>query len=375
MDERVGFTSSEIRVNFFNEAKSIIGVESWEQFYKQFRVARSMFQKYRYGKSLLPKILFNRLIELMPDEKRQFFSNTVFIKQGNWGIVKGGKENYRINSKKIIKQLRKGFHKYIKSENFRVEELSRVNIDMSLTEDLCEFIGLIIGGGCIDGYANKSGKSYNHFSITGDSELDINYLTNKVPSIMQNIFGMQPKVTFRKDSQAIVLKFYSKQIFDLLTKRFGFIAGNKTYCVTIPTEILNAGEKYVFATIRGIFDTDGSVYLDKRRVYAKPYPRIVLSTTSKPLFLQLKSLLNKHFSLYVLEMAASSSKNEAPKYYLVIYGRRQMKKWRELIGFSNEQHLKKIRELESSGWESNPQPAVYKTAALPLCYQSNPFMS
>jgi len=166
---------------------------------------------------------------------------------------------------------------------------------------LCEFVGIVIGDGCIDGYVNKVGKSYFHVTITGDAKLDRIYLTDKIPSITQTIFKIHPKLTFRKDSRAVVIQFYSKQIFTLLTKRFGFVAGNKTYDVTIPEEILNASDKHVFATIRGIFDTDGSVYLDKRNIYSKPYPRIIFTTVSKPLFIQLKEFLSKHFSIYTLK--------------------------------------------------------------------------
>ena len=47
--------------------------------------------------------------------------------------------------------------------------------------------------------------------------------------------------------------------------------------------------------IRGIFDTDGGVFLDKRKIYKTKYPRIIFQTVSKPLFEQLSSILSKNF--------------------------------------------------------------------------------
>ena len=142
------------------------------------------------------------------------------------------------------------------------------------------------------------------------------------------------------------LVFYDKKIFNCLTNRFGFVAGNKTFTVKIPNEILAAEEKLVFATIRGIFDTDGCVFIDKRKIYHKPYGRIILKTASKPLYEQVDMFIQKHFSVY----SAIKEWNGNPIYEITIYGNKQIKKWMQLIGFSNERHLCKIRKLfESPG--------------------------
>jgi len=120
MDQRIGFESNEMRREFFDDVRVRTGIKNWEQFYKCFGVARSMFQKYRYGQLLIPKVLFDRIIGLLSDEKVYFFSKQVFTEQGNWGVIKGGKENYKKNPKRNIKQLRKGFQKYIKRKKEKI---------------------------------------------------------------------------------------------------------------------------------------------------------------------------------------------------------------------------------------------------------------
>ena len=78
------------------------------------------------------------------------------------------------------------------------------------------------------------------------------------------------------------------------------------------------------------------VFLDKRKAYANPYPRITISIASKPLFEQLSEILAKHFSLYCLE------KKNRKIYTIEIYGHKQIKKWMKLISFSNQRHLRKV---------------------------------
>ncbi len=223
--------------------------------------------------------------------------------------------------------------------------LKRIDLDVPLSKELCELIGAIIGDGCIDGHVNQKGKSAYHLSVTGDAKLDRNYLSNILPSIIKHLFKVKSKFYFRKDCNAMILNLYSKKVFTILTKRFGLVAGNKTYIVKIPDEILNSDEKFIFATIRGIFDTDGNVFIDKRKICRKPYGRITLRVVSEPLHNQLKEFIEKYFSLYVAVKKDNNGLSDSLKYEITVYGNAQIKKWMHLIGFSNERHLGKIREL------------------------------
>jgi hypothetical protein len=210
---------------------------------------------------------------------------------------------------------------------------------MELNEDLCEFVGAIIGDGCVDSYTKKSGKSSYHISFTGDPVLDKSYLCETMPKLISKLFNVRARPIFRKTQNGLVLNIYSKKVFSLLTKRFNFPIGSKTLSVKILNEIIEGGDRFIYSTIRGIADTDGCVFLDKRKAYKKPYARIHLVTYSRPLFEQLKEIFGKEFSIYFRESMAEVNM----RYDIVIYGNRQLKKWMDLIGFSNERHLKKVR--------------------------------
>jgi len=68
-----------------------------------------------------------------------------------------------------------------------------------LSDELYEFIGAIIGDGCVSGFKKKSGKSNYHISITGDSRFDKDYLTKKIPRLVQLLFGVKANPSFRKN--------------------------------------------------------------------------------------------------------------------------------------------------------------------------------
>lgn len=204
----------------------------------------------------------------------------------------------------------------------------KINFDdkQPLSKELCEFIGAFIGDGCI----GKCG-SYYFVQFTGHSELDKEYHLNTVIPIAKKLFNLIPSVRYIDNT--IRISLYSKKLISMLHERFGMPLGPKSKTVEIPKEILNSNPSNVFFTIRGIFDTDGCVFIDKRKIYLKPYPRITLQTVSKPLYHQLKN----YFNLYHRENM--KGKQNA---YIEVYGHVQIDKWLKLIGFSNRRHLSKL---------------------------------
>lgn len=353
MDERIYFKEPEIRIEFFENVRKEAGCKSWRELAKKFGLARTHFQDYQYGLHTIPSDRFNAFLEFLSKEKQEYFLEKISTKPKNWGPAKGGRALYLKYPEEFERRRKNGLKKLLADKN--QQPYYNFDIDLPITEKLCEFLGAFIG----DGFTNKYGRHYE-ISFAGDSNMDKNYLLNHISELAFESFGGLPSSNFfRKNANAMYLKFYSKQLFRLLTERFNFPAGVKCYSVKIPEEIMNSNEKYIFATIRGIFDTDGCVYLDKRKAYAKPYPRIKLETSSKDLFLQLKNFLLKHFKIYSLERdrPLKNSKYEKhsktgvviktrnPSYVLDVYGHFQIKKWMDLIGFSNERHYSKIYKI------------------------------
>ena len=207
-----------------------------------------------------------------------------------------------------------------------------------LNKEICEYAGALIG----DGYLGIYGKKHNAHTIglSGNQKLDEDYYKNYlIPLIKRNFNFVNPLLIYRKDENTIVLKIHSKRLLNFLTNKLNFTLGKKAYNIKIPKVILK-NKEFLYATIKGIFDTDGCVFFDKRKIYKKPYPRITLQIASVPLLEQLEKILSKEFKLYI-------SKRGNNKNYLEIYGEQQLYKWIKIIGFSNKRHLDKIKKYAS----------------------------
>lgn len=204
-----------------------------------------------------------------------------------------------------------------------------------LNIETCELIGTFIG----DGYMSKSrGKnSHSVIGFAGDKQLDKEYFENYlVPLIKRNFSFTKPKIYYRNDENTIMLKIYSKRLCELFMS-IGFKPGKKARTIVIPQEILEDKE-YTKATIRGIFDTDGCVFFDKRSNYKRPYPRITLQVASIGLISQIEEILSKDFSLYVNKRNRDGNRN-----YVEIYGHNQLENFLKGIGFSNKRHIDRIK--------------------------------
>lgn len=320
--DRIYFVDKEDRIGFFEAIKK--PNISWRKIAESINTNRSMLDLYRRGKLSIPENRFKVLIELIPERERQFFLKKMGKKRSNWGQVIGGKRAYKVNKKKFDegrKKARKDVLKYI------------FDINMDLNEDLCEFIGAIIG----DGFTNKYTNFYQT-QITGDNLFDSNYYHNKLKPICQNIFNISPKIT--KKRGWIRLNIYSKMLFEMLTKRFDIPAGKKCYTVTIPDEILKSEDKFIKATLRGMFDTDGGIGIDKREIYKKPYIRVNYTSSSPVLIDQIHKILKGYKINHSVH-----KKNDAPAKQIQINGEKNVQLFLKKIGFSNPRHLNKVKHL------------------------------
>ena len=203
-----------------------------------------------------------------------------------------------------------------------------------LNSKICEFLGAFIG----DGYMGNYGKRKNQFLIgfVGNQKLDEHYLTKHIYSLIKTNFPFtNPILRYRKDENTIRLRIHSKELFKFFLE-LGFNPGKKSRTVRIPEIIFN-NQKFMNATIRGIFDTDGCIFLDMRKNYKKPYPRVTLQSASIGLIDQLEEYLSKNFNLYV-----NKSNRDGYRNYIEIYGHKQLERFLKQIGFSNKRHIDRL---------------------------------
>lgn len=204
---------------------------------------------------------------------------------------------------------------------------------IELNEEISEFIGALLGDGYIGNYGDR--KQQFVIGIVGDKNLDRKYITQHLYFLVKKNFPFtNPHIYYRSDENTIRLVIYSKELFTFLTN-LGLYSGKKSRIARIPLEITK-NEIFLRATIRGVFDTDGCIFLDHRPQYKVPYPRITLQLASIPLLEQIEKYLQSYFKLYIKKNNRDGYRN-----YLEIYGHQQLESFLKHIGLSNERHLNK----------------------------------
>ena len=158
---------------------------------------------------------------------------------------------------------------------------------MKLTPELAEFLGWYFGDGCLSA---KGGKY--QFSITGDLKEEFQFYEEIVVPAFNQLFGndLKRKVSTRKYLSVGVCGIYvsNKGFVNILQERFNLKSGKKLDVNLPPLETTE--QKKAF--LRGLFDTDGSIYFGRSHVKTKKptfsntyhyKPTIKFATISKTL--------------------------------------------------------------------------------------------
>jgi hypothetical protein len=319
LDQRVIFKDENTRKQFFLQLKDEFG--TWTQLRKKFNIPKSRLEHFRDGSISLPNKQFQKLCFHLTQNDKEIYEDKIILKDKNWGRSKGGKTTYA----KYKEMFEKG--RAIASQ----KRISRMPRHIDISPELCEFIGAFIG----DGFMNKYASTYL-IQITGDYQLDKQYYKNTLNSIIKQV-SPKSKPYMVKVDNTLRFTVYSKDMYLLFTERLHMERGKKVYTVTIPDEIINSNnQKLINSCVRGIFDTDGCVAFDKRKIYAKPYIRIILNMKSLKLIRQVRAIL-QHQGIN----ATITKDGEV----IQINGITECKKFIKIIGFSNPRHLNKIKHI------------------------------
>jgi hypothetical protein len=318
-EQRVVFKDKNIREKFFLELKQEFG--SWKSLGIHFKVYKSRLENLRNGSISIPNNTFIEFCKILNEKSIQMYSHNIILKDKDWGRSKGGKSTYEKH--KDIFEIGRSIAS--KNNTYKIDRNIEVN------PELCEFIGAFIG----DGFMNKYGSKHI-IQITGDLKLDKEYYRETLIPIITKISPKSNPSLKYKDN-TLRLNLYSKGIYELFTQRFKMKSGKKVYTVTIPEEIINSGNyNLINSCLRGIYDTDGCVAFDKRKSYTKSYIRIVLHMKSPELIRQIYNLLIKQ------DINATRTKDIE---HIQINGITECKKFVQKVGFSNPRHLNKIKNL------------------------------
>lgn len=270
---RIKFQSKRTRDLFFESIKSKVGL--WKNFYELFDISRKTFDAYKSGRSTLPQDFFDK----MCNHFKLAEENTEKI-EDDWGRRKGGIEAYKKN-KYYFDEGRKKLLNNIKNRK------PQFDINLSLSSDIAYFIGLFIG----DGFSNKYANSYQ-IQFTGHIS-EFEYYTNIIFPIVKNNFNIGARLKRDKYAEnALRFNINSKDLYLFITQRLRIPPGRKSYSVLIPKEIEESPS--VLDCIAGIFDAEGCFYIDNRKRYKNGYPRVDLHMNNPGIIKQISEIFIKN---------------------------------------------------------------------------------
>ncbi len=140
-----------------------------------------------------------------------------------------------------------------------------------------EFLGIMVGDGCLLYYPKY--RIYG-VEITGNAMEEQDYY-QKIAKFLKEEFNLNSKIYVKHQPKGDGLKLivYNKHFAELLLK-YGIVP-SKTYCIELIQELIEWNKSQHI--LRGIFETDGSLYFSKSKIKIRnpSYPRLEIKTATE----------------------------------------------------------------------------------------------
>ena len=207
-----------------------------------------------------------------------------------------------------------------------------MNVKMEIEKKIAEFIGIMLGDGNIGIYKIKRGKLHQ-LKVTLDSR-NKEY-TDYVKDLMKEVIGIEPKIFYKKKENAVDIKIYRKEGVIYAIKDLGLKISPKWENAKIPDKYCKG--KLGLLVLKGLFDTDGSITIFRNNGII--YPRIEIRISPSPMQQQFIDILNENGIRYTIQ------KLERGKIKLRISGEKELKKWFDKIGSSNQLYKERAKQF------------------------------
>ncbi len=224
-----------------------------------------------------------------------------------------------------------------------------------LTEELAEFIGIMVGDGHLGYYTgiNGRGRNYVNYQIKIAGNKSENEYLWHIMNLFYSLFHI--KLYYTKDTSynSIILRRNSKGILQFLNKICGIPLNYKTNIVEIPEIIKKSEDGIKCAFLRGLTDTDFAVTFKNRANKGHNYPVIVGGFKSRKLVQDLENLFFilgfRHSVAYDLKYFDKRTHDYTIINRIYLYGRKNFERWINSIGFSNPKFQRKANKWLTEG--------------------------
>ena len=207
----------------------------------------------------------------------------------------------------------------------------------SICPKLAEEVGWHIGDGSM-GYYNKKGYLTGIYQLRGHIEDDKPHYIQRIKPIFRFLYDIDISLREMPSTRVFGFQIWSNDLVKFKEK-LGLKLGPKLE-VKIP-EIFLTNKELKIAVVRGIFDTDGCVYLERK--YGKLYPRMQITTISSPLSQQLLKIFRELGFKTICYSYIPKEKNKKETHIIIIRGIEMLHKFMEIIKPANPKFIKKYQ--------------------------------
>ena len=189
----------------------------------------------------------------------------------------------------------------------KIGTIYRINIKPSFSENEGEIAGIFAG----DGSQYFEPKAYHY-----ENNIHFGGHNYKYAIYVKNLYEgfFKKKFMFRKESlNRYRLRTHSKEIFYFFKNYLNYVPQIK-HC-TVKLKTLNFPREFKIGFLRGLIDTDGTVYFPKQGNRCK----IIFYTTSEELSKQICTILNELEIKNGVCVNKRKGRNEKPVYQVYIY--------------------------------------------------------
>jgi len=214
-----------------------------------------------------------------------------------------------------------------------------INIPNKITSDLAEETGWHIGDGSMNFYNNKG-----LYQLRGHIEDDREHYLTRIAPVFKKLYGLKLSLREMPSTRVFGFQIWNNKLVEFKQK-IGLPLGKK-FDISIPEVFLKEKEMKL-SVLRGIFDTDGSINLEKKN--NKLYPRIYISTICPTLACQLFSLFNE-IGLRATKYSEIYNKyfNRQRNYRITMRGEKMLHDFMKIIEPKNPKHLLKYQRFLDS---------------------------
>ncbi|MAF51090.1 MAG: hypothetical protein CMH64_03270 [Nanoarchaeota archaeon] len=211
-----------------------------------------------------------------------------------------------------------------------------------ISSELAEETGLHIGDGTMNYYKNGR-KICGSYALRGHIIDDKKHYNFRIKQLYKELYGLDISLREMPSTGCYGFQKWSNDLVNFKHRVLNLPLGKKLNII-VPEQF-----KYKFSEdlIRGLFDTDGTLYLENKN--KKLYPRIIICDISLKLISQISKLINNSGIRSTFYISRREQKNWNDLGVVEVRGREMVEKWFKIIRPSNPKFWDKYQfYLDSS---------------------------